>query len=173
MRSGLPPLLNRVLAVIAIQLAAGAAGAAAKDAKAFQSAPVDEPAFDRSVQTLFYKARSPRTGNMWDTWLYLHEGNYYLYSLAMGRGRPSFSPSRRTSFIGHASAASTNSSRTKGGIRETVAGTASGLSRAPAADSTATGPLRRRPKREGDSDSAKHWTSPPADSPFRLAAEVE
>ena len=60
---------------------------AAKDAKAFQSAPVDEPAFDRSVQTLFYKARSPRTGNMWDTWLYLHEGNYYLYSLAMGRGQ--------------------------------------------------------------------------------------
>ena len=33
-------------------------------------------------QLMFYKARSKQTGNMWDTWLYLHEGTYYLYYLA-------------------------------------------------------------------------------------------
>jgi len=38
--------------------------------------------FDATVQTMFYKARSKQTGNMWDTWLYLHEGTYYLYYLA-------------------------------------------------------------------------------------------
>lgn len=31
---------------------------------------------------MFYKARSKQTGSMWDTWLYLHEGTYYLYYLA-------------------------------------------------------------------------------------------
>ena len=31
---------------------------------------------------MFYKAKSKETGNMWDTWLYLHEGTYYLYYLA-------------------------------------------------------------------------------------------
>lgn len=31
---------------------------------------------------MFYKARLKETGNMWDTWLYYHEGNYYLYYLA-------------------------------------------------------------------------------------------
>ena len=34
------------------------------------------------VQTMFYKANSPESGRMWDTWLYLHEGTYYLYYLA-------------------------------------------------------------------------------------------
>ena len=38
------------------------------------------------VQSLFYKARLWQTGNMWDTWLYLHEGTYYLYYLA-NRGK--------------------------------------------------------------------------------------
>lgn len=33
-------------------------------------------------QKMFYKAKSEETGNMWDTWLYLHEGTYYLYYLA-------------------------------------------------------------------------------------------
>jgi hypothetical protein len=33
-------------------------------------------------QLMFYKALDPGTGNMWDTWLYLHEGVYYLYYLA-------------------------------------------------------------------------------------------
>jgi len=41
-----------------------------------------EPPLDRTVQTMFYKAHSRRTGNMWDTWLYLHEGTYYLFYLA-------------------------------------------------------------------------------------------
>ena len=36
---------------------------------------------------MFYKASSPDTGNMWDTWLYLHEGTYYLYSLCT-TGKP-------------------------------------------------------------------------------------
>ena len=31
---------------------------------------------------MFYKARSRETGNMWDTWLYYHDGTYYLYYLA-------------------------------------------------------------------------------------------
>jgi len=34
------------------------------------------------IQNMFYKARLPQTGNMWDTWLYLHNGTYYLYYLA-------------------------------------------------------------------------------------------
>jgi len=34
------------------------------------------------VQSMFYKAQSPQTGNMWDAWLYLREGTYYLYYLA-------------------------------------------------------------------------------------------
>ena len=41
-----------------------------------------EPPLDRTPQAVFYKARSRRTGNMWDTWLYLHEGTYYLFYLA-------------------------------------------------------------------------------------------
>ena len=43
--------------------------------------------FDAGVQTMFYKARSKQTGNMWDTWLYLHEGTYYLYYLANSSGQ--------------------------------------------------------------------------------------
>ncbi len=30
---------------------------------------------------MFYKAKRPDTGNMWDVWLYHHEDTYYLYSL--------------------------------------------------------------------------------------------
>ena len=30
---------------------------------------------------MFYKAKRPDTGNMWDVWLYHHEDNYYLFSL--------------------------------------------------------------------------------------------
>jgi len=41
----------------------------------------------RNVQTMFYKARAVETGNMWDTWLYLHEGTYYLYYLAKSGAR--------------------------------------------------------------------------------------
>jgi len=33
-------------------------------------------------QLMFYQALHPGTGRMWDTWLYLHEGTYYLYYLA-------------------------------------------------------------------------------------------
>jgi len=31
---------------------------------------------------MFYKAMAKETGNMWDTWLYFHEGTFYLYYLA-------------------------------------------------------------------------------------------
>ena len=31
---------------------------------------------------MFYKPNSRKSGRMWDTWLYLHEGTYYLYYLA-------------------------------------------------------------------------------------------
>jgi hypothetical protein len=60
---------------------------AAKDAKLLTTEVVEEMPFDTSVQTLFYKARSQRTGNMWDTWLYLHQGDYYLYYLAKSRSQ--------------------------------------------------------------------------------------
>jgi len=33
-------------------------------------------------QTMFYRPRLRETGRMWDTWLYLHDGVYYLYYLA-------------------------------------------------------------------------------------------
>ncbi len=33
-------------------------------------------------RTMFYRPRLRETGRMWDTWLYLHEGVYYLYYLA-------------------------------------------------------------------------------------------
>ena len=35
-------------------------------------------------QVLFYKAQT--TGNMWDTWLYRHQGTYYLFYLAGSEG---------------------------------------------------------------------------------------
>ena len=40
------------------------------------------PPVKKVVYSMFYKAKSRRTGNMWDTWLYLHDGTYYLYYLA-------------------------------------------------------------------------------------------
>jgi len=30
---------------------------------------------------MFFKPRDPRSGNMWDVWLYYHDGTYYLYTL--------------------------------------------------------------------------------------------
>ncbi len=41
-----------------------------------------EPPLDKIVQTMFYKPNSRKSGRMWDTWLYLHQGTYYLYYLA-------------------------------------------------------------------------------------------
>ncbi|MEI7838138.1 MAG: hypothetical protein WCK05_17180, partial [Planctomycetota bacterium] len=35
---------------------------------------------------MFYKATNPKTGNMWDVWLYYHAGTYYLYSLCTTKG---------------------------------------------------------------------------------------
>ena len=60
---------------------------AAKNAKSLLNEPEEETPFDTSVQTHFYKPRSKRTGNMWDTWLYFHQGDYYLYTLANSRGQ--------------------------------------------------------------------------------------
>ena len=60
---------------------------AARNAKFLATEVSEDTPFDASVQTLFYKARSPRTGNMWDTWLYLHDGTYFLYYLAKSRNQ--------------------------------------------------------------------------------------
>lgn len=60
---------------------------AARDAKLLAIEVEDEKPFETRVQSLFYKARSRRTGNMWDTWLYRDKGNYYLYYLANARGQ--------------------------------------------------------------------------------------
>jgi len=45
-------------------------------------------ASDSPASSLFYKAQHPETGNMWDVWLYHHEGIYYLYYLANAGPRP-------------------------------------------------------------------------------------
>lgn len=58
---------------------------AAKDAELLTNEIEEETSLDAGVQNLFYKARAKRTGNMWDTWLYLDNGNYYLYYLANAR----------------------------------------------------------------------------------------
>ena len=60
---------------------------AARDASQFTGDAAEEVPFDDSLQTMFYKARSPRTGNMWDTWLVLHGETYYLYYLAKSRAQ--------------------------------------------------------------------------------------
>jgi hypothetical protein len=58
---------------------------AARDAGAIASDDPRDDVFDRTEQSLFYKARSRRTGNMWDTWLFRHRGVNYLYYLANAR----------------------------------------------------------------------------------------
>jgi hypothetical protein len=35
---------------------------------------------------MFYKAKHPETGNMWDVWMSHHDGTYYLYSLCNAGG---------------------------------------------------------------------------------------
>ena len=42
----------------------------------------NRPVSDKIVQSMFYKAQHQETGNMWDVWLYHHEGTYFLYYLA-------------------------------------------------------------------------------------------
>lgn len=60
---------------------------AARDASCFPVDPASETSFDNRPQTLFYKARSRATGNLWDTWLFQHEGEYFLYYLARCRAQ--------------------------------------------------------------------------------------
>ncbi len=55
---------------------------AAKDEKSLTLESEEEETFDRTVQTMFYKARSRRTGELWDTWLFLEKGTWYLFALA-------------------------------------------------------------------------------------------
>lgn len=51
----------------------------------------DQP-FDRSVQTMFYRPRSRKTGRMWDTWVFLDKDTWYLFYLAKaGRNWDNFS----------------------------------------------------------------------------------
>ena len=40
-----------------------------------------------TVQTMFYQPTDPDSGAMWDTWLYLDNGTYYLYLLSGPGGR--------------------------------------------------------------------------------------
>ncbi len=56
---------------------------AAKDEKSLTLEP-EEETLDRTVHTMFYKARSKKTGNMWDVWLYHHQGTYFLYYMMFG-----------------------------------------------------------------------------------------
>jgi hypothetical protein len=35
-----------------------------------------------SLMSIFFIPKKRETGTMWDTWLYWHEGSYYLYYLA-------------------------------------------------------------------------------------------
>ena len=46
-----------------------------------------DPSLMKEVQTIFYKSQSKQTGNMWDTWLYFHDGKYYLYTLGTAGGK--------------------------------------------------------------------------------------
>jgi hypothetical protein len=55
---------------------------AAKDAKSLTLESEKEETLDRTAQTMFYKARSRRTGELWDTWLFLDQGTWYLFALA-------------------------------------------------------------------------------------------
>ena len=81
--------------VFGVLLICGAAAAdeASRGAAAGPSATDEEkPMPSDHVQSFFYKARSKQTGNMWDVWLYHHEGTYYLYSLcAAGKKWDNFS----------------------------------------------------------------------------------
>ena len=75
-----------------------------KEPARLQRAVEDEQAVDvmtafplkkKEVQTMFYKARSKETGNMWDVWLVHHDKTYYLYSLcATGQSWDNFSMAR-------------------------------------------------------------------------------
>ena len=55
---------------------------AARDEKSLTLEPEEEDTFDQTVQTMFYQARSRRTGELWDTWLFLDKGTWYLFALA-------------------------------------------------------------------------------------------
>jgi hypothetical protein len=81
----LQALVVGVLLACGALVAAGAGdGSTTRPAVTNQENPMP---FDATVQTMFYKARSRQTGNMWDTWLYLHDGTYYLYYLAKSQGQ--------------------------------------------------------------------------------------
>jgi hypothetical protein len=73
--------VKSILCLCALPCSHGVASCAA-EAPLLDKAGVEWP-----VQTLFYKPRSQRTGNMWDTWLYHHDGTHYLYTLAKSRGQ--------------------------------------------------------------------------------------
>ncbi len=60
---------------------------AAREEKLLPSYEQEDTTVEWPVQTAFFKPRSKRTGNMWDTWLYYHDGTHYLYTLANSRGQ--------------------------------------------------------------------------------------
>ncbi len=73
------PLALSLLFICAILAAQGARTEAADVKK--PPAAKDET-LENDVQTMIFKARSKRTGNMWDTWLYHDKGTHYLFYLA-------------------------------------------------------------------------------------------
>jgi len=48
--------------------------------------PVEVP-MDTTPQGMFYKPTSPETGGMWDSWVFHHEGTYYLYATCNAGGK--------------------------------------------------------------------------------------
>jgi hypothetical protein len=101
MKPILPPITAILLAPLVVMILAmnvfaqpyipeeGSAELTAKSRKQ-RPAKVDSKAqaTHPPAQSLFYKAQHPETGNMWDVWLYHHEGIYYLYYLANAGPKP-------------------------------------------------------------------------------------
>lgn len=53
-----------------------------KDVPRKAESETNPPVSDEKLQSMFYKAQHQETGNMWDVWLYQHEGKYFLYYLS-------------------------------------------------------------------------------------------
>ena len=53
----------------------------------YMIAPLSEKKpMDTTPQAMFYKPTSPETGSMWDSWVFYHDGMYYLYSTCNAGG---------------------------------------------------------------------------------------
>lgn len=75
-------LLSSFLLISTILLFAGCLGTPGKGVSRKSNGDTNRPVSGKNVQSMFYKAQHQETGNMWDVWLYHHEGTYFLYYLA-------------------------------------------------------------------------------------------